>query len=140
MSATDVFKANPQKPLKMVFKSKGSAGSKKKYMRPDISDVVVIAPGEQTEPRDVVLYRYKDDHPTKNDTTRIDENHVMYDPAAYPLILPYGDYGFSFDRELYKANKRKLTAMEFYRYHLQVRDHSFNTLQRAGRLGQEYLC
>ena len=140
MSAADVFKANPEKPLKMVFKSKGSAGAKKKYMRPDISDVVVIAPGEQTEPRDVVLYRYKNDHPTKNDTTRIDENHVMYDPAAFPIILPYGDYGFSFDRELYKENKRKLTAMEFYRYHLQVRDHSFNTLQRAGRLGQEYLC
>ena len=30
--------------------------------------------------------------------------------------------------------------MQFYRYHLQVRNSSFNTLQRACRLGQEYLC
>ena len=102
MSAADLFRTNPEKPLKMVFKSKGSAGSKKKHIRPDIS--------------------------------------VIYDPAAYPLILPYGDYGYSIDRDLNKENKRKLTAMEFYRYHLQVRTNSFNALHRACRLGQEYFC
>ena len=109
-------------------------------MNPDISDVVIIMPGEQTEPRDVVLYRNKDDHPTHNETTRIDQNHVMYDPTAYPLILPYGDYGFSIDREIMKSTGRKVTAMEFYRYHLQVREDSFNTIHRACRLGQEYYC
>ena len=139
-SAAEMLEANPKKELKMVFKAKGSKGAKKKHMNPDISDVVVIAPGTQTEPRDVVLYRNKDDHPKQNETTRINENHIIYDPTAYPLILPYGDYGFSIDREILKTNKRKLKAMEFYRYHMQVRVGSFNTLHRACRLGQEYLC
>ena len=130
-SAAEVFQDNPEQSLKMVFKSKGSAGAKKKHMNPDISDVVIIMPGEQTEPRDVVLYRNKDDHPNHNETTRIDQNHVMYDPTAYPLILPYGDYGFSIDREIMKSTGRKVTAMEFYRYHLQVREDSFNT-EHAG--------
>ena len=140
MSAAQVFEANPKKNLKLVFKAKGSKGAKKKHMNPEISDVVVIAPGEQTQPRDVVLYRHKDEHPKQNETTRINENHIMYDPTAYPLILPFGDYGFSIDREIFKTNGRKVTAMEFYRYHLQVRDDSFNALHRACRLGQEYLC
>ena len=39
----------------MVIKAKGSMRAKKKS--PSVEDVVVIAPGEQTEPRDVVLYR-----------------------------------------------------------------------------------
>jgi hypothetical protein len=139
-SAASVFEAEPEKKLRMVFKSKGSAGSKKKHLNPDISDVVIITPGEQTQPRDVVLYPHRDDHPNQNETIRINENHVMYDPTAYPLILPFGDYGFSIDREVFKGSGRKVTAMEFYRYHLQVREASFNTVHRACRLGQEYLC
>ena len=139
-SAAEVFEANPNKALKLVFKAKGSAGTKRKHLNPDVSDVVVITPGEQTKPRDVVLYRHKVDHPKQNETIRINENHVMYDPTAYPLILPYGDFGFSIDREILKTNNKKVTAMEFYRYHLQVREDSFNTLHRACRLGQEYLC
>ena len=46
-----------RKNLKMVFKSKGSMGAKKTSNMPQIDDVVVIAPGDQTEPRDIVLYR-----------------------------------------------------------------------------------
>ena len=83
-------------------------------MNPDVSDVVVITPGEQTKPRDVVLYRHKVDHPKQNETIRINENHVMYDHTAYPLILPYGDFGFSIDREILKTNNKKVTAMEFF--------------------------
>ena len=109
-SAADIFEAHPAEKLKMVFKSKGSAGSRKKHMNPDISDVVVIAPGEQTEPRDVILYRNVNDHPNQNETTRMDENHVMYDPTAYPLILPFGDYGFSIDRNIANNSQRNINA------------------------------
>ena len=49
-SAADIFKSNPEKNLRMVFKSKGSMGAKKKDNMPQINDVVVIAPGDQTEP------------------------------------------------------------------------------------------
>jgi hypothetical protein len=60
----------------------------------------------------------------------------MYDPTAYPLILPFGDAGFSIDQDY---AKKRLTAVEFYRFHMQVRS-GFNTLLRSRRLYQEWLC
>ena len=135
-NAAKLFKRNPEKQLKMVIKAKGSIGAKKKKQKPSVQDVVVIAPGEQTEKRDVVLYRSQQDHPSKNDTVRIDENHFMYDPTAYPLILPFGDDGYSIDQTY---DKKRLTALQFYRYHMQVRC-TFNTLLKSRRLYQEWLC
>ena len=135
-TAAKLFLKSPEKKLKMVIKAKGSIGAKKKKKNPTVQDVIVVAPGEQTEPRDVVLYKTQEDHPSKNDTVHVDENHYMYDPTAYPLILPFGDAGFSIDHDYAKKN---LTAVEFYRYHMQVRS-GFNTLLRSCRLYQEWLC
>ena len=135
-AAAKIFQDNPDKQLKMVIKAKGSVAAKKRKQNPNVEDIIVVAPGEQTEPRDVVLYRSQTEHPSKNDTVHIDENHYMYDPTAYPLVLPYGDDGHSIDH-IY--SKRKLTALEFYRYHIQVRD-GFNTLLKSRRLYQEWLC
>ena len=135
-NAAKLFLENPEKKLKMVIKAKGSIGAKKRKQNPKVQDVVVIAPGEQTEPRDVVLYRTQADHPFKNDTVHIDENHFMYDPTAYPLILPFGDDGYSIDHEY---DKKRLTALELYRFHMQVRN-GFNTLLKSKRLYQEWLC
>ena len=131
-----LFQENPEKKLKMVIKAKGSIGAKKQKKKPAVEDVVVVAPGDQTEPRDVVLYRSQKEHPKQNETVRIDENHFMYDPTAYPIILPFGDDGFSID---HTYDKKGLTALQYYRYHLQVRD-GFNALHRCKRLYQEWLC
>ena len=68
MSAQQIFKSQPSKNLRVNFKAKGSAGSQKRDFKPDVSDVVIIAPGDQTEPRDVVLYRSKEHHPGRNDS------------------------------------------------------------------------
>jgi hypothetical protein len=129
-SAAEVFKSNPSKDFKVVFKAKGSEASQKRHFKPDISDVVIIAPGDQTEPRDVVLYKSKTQHPGGNDTVRINEFNKMYDPAAYPLLLPFGDDGYSLPAPV-KTNNKTLTAVEFYRYHFMVRNNSFNTLHKA---------
>ena len=138
-AAADVFASNPTEDLRLVIKSKGSKEAQKKTFMPDVSDVVVIAPGDQTEPRDVVLYKSKAAHPNGNDTVRIDELHKSYDPTAYVLILPNGDDGYSLPPPL-KNNGRQLTAMDFYSFHLMVRESCFNTLHRSGRLFQEYVC
>ena len=134
-AAAKIFQDNPDKQLKMVIKAKGSVAAKKRKQNPNVEDIIVVAPGEQTEPRDVVLYRSHTEHPSKNDTVHIHENHFMYDPTAYPLVLPYGDDGYSIDH-IY--SKRKLTALDFYRYHIQVR-YGFNTLLKSRRLYQEWL-
>lgn len=68
----------------------------------------------------------------------------MYDPAAYPLILPHGDAGFSIDNPIMKVHgnqaREKVTLQEFFRFHLQQRTNSFNTLLKAGRLTHEFFC
>ena len=82
---------------------------------------------------------FKSSHPTGNDTGRIHELNKSYDPTAYVLILPNGDDGYSIPPPL-KKNSRPLTAMDYYSFHLMIRDSCFNTLHRCGRLYQEYLC
>ncbi|XP_064637083.1 uncharacterized protein LOC135493587 [Lineus longissimus] len=139
-NAAKVFQENPHKDLRMVFKAKGSIGATRKHHNPDVPDIVFLAPGEHTEPRDVVIYRDSSCHPKQNDTIHINEQHPMYDPTSYPLIMPHGESGFSFECNLTKSNGKKLTALQFFRFHLQVRDGSFNTLHKAKRLAQEYLC
>ena len=139
-SAAEMFKANPEDNLRMVFKSKGSLGTKKKDNMPQINDVVVIAPGEQTEPRDIVLYRSRKFCPDGYDAVRINELHKAYDPTAYALILPHGDDGFSIPPPLKEDGKHQLSINDFYIYHLMIRSNSFNALHRCGRLYQEYLC
>ena len=138
-TAAEIFTSRPTENLRLVMKTKGSKEARKKTFMPDVSDVVVIAPGDQTERRDVILYKSRNDHPSGNDTVRIHELHQSYDPTAYILIFPHGDDGYSIPPPL-KSNGRPLTAMDFYSYHLMVRNSSFNTLHRSGRLYQEYLC
>ena len=114
-------------------------GVKKKDNMPQINDVVVIAPGDQTEPRDIVLYRSRQFSPGNHDAVRIHELHKAYDPTAYVLILPHGDDGYSIPPKL-KGNGRQMSINDFYVYHLMVRPLSFNAIHRCGRLLQEYLC
>ena len=68
----------------------------------------------------------------------------MYDPAAYPLILPHGDAGFSLNNPIAKVNapstRATVSLQEFTRFHLQQRTNSFNTLLKSGKLAQVYFC
>ena len=139
-SAAEIFKANPEENLRMVFRSKGSMGAMKKSNLPHINDVVVIAPGEQTEPRDIVLYRSSKFSPWGNAAVRINQLHKAYDPTAYPLILPNGDDGYCIPPMLKQNGRSQLSINDFYVFHLMIRPASFNALHRCGRLFQEYLC
>ena len=51
----DIFQSRPTEDLCLKIKSNGSRDAKRRTLMPDVSDVVVIAPGDQTEPRDIVL-------------------------------------------------------------------------------------
>ena len=106
---------------------------------PDVGYVVIIAPCDQTERRDSVLYKSKSSHPKGNDTVRIHELNPAYNPMAYILLLPNADDGYNIPPPI-KSNKRPLTAMDFYSFHLMVRNSSFNAVHCSGRLYQEYIC
>ena len=140
--AADILTADPSKELRLIFKAKGSKNVKKQYSLPDVGDVGILAPGDLTEPRDIVLYPSKSAHPSGRATVRINQYHPMYDPTAYVLLFPHGDEGYSLPAPL-KVDKmvgKKVTELEFYRYHIMHRSNSFNTILRGGRLFQEYIC
>ena len=103
-SGAEMFTLNPSTDFTIVFKAKSSQGARKQHLNPDVTNVVIVAPGQQTQPRDVVLYRTTADAPNHRQTTTINELHPMYDPTAYPLILPHGDAGFSIDNAMHKVN------------------------------------
>ena len=92
----------------------------------------------------IVLYRTPAHAPNHNQTTHIHELHPMYDPAAYPLILPHGDAGFSLNNPIAKVNapstRATVSLQEFTRFHLQQKTNSFNTLLKSGKLAQVYFC
>ena len=142
--AADVMQANPTQELKLCFKSKGNMNVKKKHNLPEVTDVGILAPGDMAENRAIVLYCRQSQHPKQNATTRINQLHEMYDPTAYVLLFPYGDSGYSIPAPLKfdgdTEGNKPISLLEFYKFHLMIRGISFNTIHRAGRLFQEYLC
>ncbi|XP_048502683.2 uncharacterized protein LOC104896527 [Beta vulgaris subsp. vulgaris] len=60
-----------------------------------------------------------------------------YDPLQYPLLFPYGSYGW--DLNSCTTTGRKLTCREFYAYMFQMRQHLDSLLLRGGRLLQQYV-
>nr|KAJ0223839.1 hypothetical protein LSAT_V11C200065090 [Lactuca sativa] len=75
----------------------------------------------------------------------ISELHPSYLPLEYPLLIPYGDDGYSVNI-LYKGvsfttnNKRaKCTMREYFSFRIQDRDHSFSLILNSKKLFQQFL-
>ncbi|XP_073059734.1 uncharacterized protein [Primulina eburnea] len=60
-----------------------------------------------------------------------------YDPLQYPLLLPYGTYGWDINSR--NINGTRLTCLNYYAYMLQIRENSPSLLLRRGRLLQQYV-
>ncbi|XP_024186018.2 uncharacterized protein LOC112190772 [Rosa chinensis] len=60
-----------------------------------------------------------------------------YDPMQYPLLLPYGTYGW--DINSHDENGRPMSCCDYYAYMLQMRPGDENPLLRGGRLLQQYV-
>ncbi|XP_073152136.1 uncharacterized protein [Henckelia pumila] len=60
-----------------------------------------------------------------------------YDPLQYPLLLPYGTYGW--DINIRNMNGTQLTCLNYYAYMLQIRENSPTLLLRGARLLQQYV-
>nr|XP_011465780.1 PREDICTED: uncharacterized protein LOC101307898 [Fragaria vesca subsp. vesca] len=59
-----------------------------------------------------------------------------YDPLQYPLLLPYGTYGWDINSR--SSNGRPMTCRAYYAYVLQIRLNEDSVLLRGGRLLQQY--
>ncbi|XP_073037994.1 uncharacterized protein [Primulina eburnea] len=60
-----------------------------------------------------------------------------YDPLQYPLLLPYGTYGWDLNSR--NINGTRLTCLNYYAYMLQIRENSPSLILRGGRLLQQYV-
>ncbi|XP_073152120.1 uncharacterized protein [Henckelia pumila] len=60
-----------------------------------------------------------------------------YDPLQYPLLLPYGTYGW--DTNSRNNDGSRVTCLNYYAYMLQIRENSSSLLLRGGRLLQQYV-
>lgn len=111
---------------------------------PTTREVAVIAVGQPTDPRDIVLKTYDDK------LLRIAEDHKFYDALQYPLILWNGQPSYCRNILLVdptskmplktKGNKEKhVTASDFYAYLLMYRNDDSNVLLRFQKLLNQFL-
>ncbi|CAL0322783.1 unnamed protein product [Lupinus luteus] len=68
---------------------------------------------------------------------RIQETVGYYDPMQYPILFPYGTYGWDINKTSH--NGRRITCREYYSYMLQIRHNDQSLLLRSGRLLQQYV-
>ena len=102
------------------------------YNLPVGSEVAVLLPGEKLGDLDVILST------RGGGLQRINSVHRSYDPLHYVLLLPTGQDGFKPGIPMQRGNG-KVSVMQFYAYHLQVRSDSFNILLKGHRLTQQYI-
>ena len=108
-----------------------------RYNRPTASDVTIImTDNAEAQHRDIVL------HTREGGLLRIKEYFPAYDPLQYPLLFPYGDYGWSLDSKYREGIKRngntKLSPREYVAYRLYERADEYSWIHRVGRLFQQF--
>ena len=154
-SAAERLKETEAVNVQMVLKARTNTNSNKVHKFPEPKDVAIIIPNradnDRKNPRDVVLTKSKEintgdvvlpksqETSSKgNRTVRISSLHPAYDPTAYPLLYPQGNYGFG----VYDKNTEdgmRINLLKYYRYYMMERDDK-PTMHNTGRLWQEWLC
>ncbi|GBP82283.1 hypothetical protein EVAR_86637_1 [Eumeta japonica] len=110
-----------------------------RYNAPVVDEVAVILVDQKCDRRDIAL-RSHDDR-----LQRICETHRSYDALQYPLIYFHGEDSYNFGR--YQVNpstritnyNKKISALQFYSYQIQIRRNCFNYLQRFRGLFTQFI-
>ena len=114
----------------------------REYNTPTTSEVKAFIVGDlggSTTRKDIIIYdKY---HGFK----LITKSYPSYMALQYPILFPYGKYGYHSEIPYCTENKRRktqrktTTQREFYAYRLQQRFNEGETLRCAGRLHQQYI-
>ncbi|KAF0312693.1 hypothetical protein FJT64_016583 [Amphibalanus amphitrite] len=103
---------------------------------------VAVLMGEEPGLHDLVLRRRADGGTGVLQT--IDESHRACDPLHFVLLFPLGTTGWhpaiAQAPQPGRERQRMVTTLQFYAYRLQIRPHQDDSLHRAGRLFQEFVC
>ncbi|CAH0397885.1 unnamed protein product [Chilo suppressalis] len=103
-----------------------------------INEVAAMVCGEQFASRDIVLQA------RDNTLTRAPDTHKFYDALQYPLMFSKGQEGYHF--QIPQVNpvtnvplsNKKVSSMDFYAYHMMIREDDFNVIQRCKQLAYQF--
>ncbi|XP_024190810.1 uncharacterized protein LOC112194807 isoform X4 [Rosa chinensis] len=107
---------------------------RRQYNLPSASQVAaIIVGGDDINPngRDFIV------ETISGQLWNVKDSVGYYDPMQYPLLLPYGTYGW--DINTHGNNGRPMSCCDYYAYMLQMRQGHENPLHRGGRLFQQYV-
>ncbi|XP_057250132.1 uncharacterized protein LOC104897172 [Beta vulgaris subsp. vulgaris] len=116
------------------FVIKEQAPNQHNYSMPSASQVAAVVVGgddiANLKERDVMV------ESVAGRLMSIKETAGYYDPLQYPLLFPYGSYGW--DLNTRSLTGKKITCREFYSYMFQMRECYDSIVLRAGRLTQQF--
>lgn len=103
----------------------------------EVAALIVKDPTQKHYGRDLVL-EYKDMKPK-----RISEIHPKFMAMQYPLLFPYGEDGYrlgiKYNEKKGVSNKKYITMLEYYAYHLQQRPGQSMLLLTCGNLSMQFM-
>lgn len=96
----------------------------------------MVDDGNLDQPRDITLYAR--DH----SLMRLLETHASYDPLQYPLLLLYGELGWTYTEEnaneIVRRNKNCMSLREHVAYRLYQKEGDKSALHQGGRVFQQF--
>ncbi|GJY50752.1 DNA helicase, partial [Tanacetum coccineum] len=105
----------------------------------DMLGAIVYEPGPETDMDYDIIIEERSGHPQ-----RVNKLHSSYMSLQFPLLFPYGEYGYSKDLKLLggtgtSESDKRLTMKAYYAYFIHYRINRYNYLSRTGRLFQQYV-
>lgn len=110
----------------------------RRFNAPRAPEVAAVIVGTEITRRDIVISRRDQ---TKQ---RVAETHRSYDALQYPILFPRGEDGYHL--ELYQthpvtgaATTKRVSCMDFYAYHIMIRDQQSNHILKCRQLFQQFI-
>ncbi|GJZ46665.1 DNA helicase [Tanacetum coccineum] len=105
----------------------------------DMLGAIVYEPGPETDMDYDIIIEERSGHPQ-----HVNKLHSSYMSLQFPLLVPYGENGYSKDMKLAggtgtSTSRKRLTMLAYYTYFIHDRLNSYNYLSRTGRLFQQYI-
>ncbi len=127
----------PDQDLRLAIRACPRGLDHRTHNSPTADEVAAIIIDEgATNERDIIL------HKRSGGLQRISDLHPAYDPLHFPLLHPFGEYGYSIDVRYQpgrvRNNNERVSPREFYAYKLFRRANEFDILHRSGRLFQQW--
>lgn len=138
--ARDILKDGPVQDVKVKLISERKSDGRV-YNKPTVSEVTahILGDIDSAAKRDIIMQGQG------GNLQRIDEFHASYLGFQYPLLFPYGEYGYrpgillGYKDDTVVTGRNRLTIKGWLSYRIMVRQFEAHTLICSRRLFQQFL-